>query len=326
MKRLLKGVVNFYNTWFGIINLILGLVLLSYVSDTYIMIGLIVFTGIDLIRWYKGVFKNFGTKSELFATIKQNNTLCIVGGIGSGKSTLAQFVLNKFIPKEKQYYNTKNPGFKAFTNKHLLLDEKLEPGCGVLVDEAGAQVDSFHYGKDDAQTRKRIELLNKFFRQWYGSNSLLIYVDQAQGNMNTSLYKNIYYYIQCKSIEQKSSCLVANWVCSLFLYWINKRRAYNKKINNPFTNVHLTYMEFVLLGDYAEHYSVNIDDKEMKKLVCPIYNMFGSLDTYVFREFNPAKEVPPYIWGTNKEKDSLLMEQNFDLKSLKDKIESSFLK
>ena len=64
----------------------------------------------------------------------------------------------------------------------------------------------------------------------------------------------------------------------------------------------------------------------MKCIVVPTYKMFGTLGTYVFRQFNPAEEVEPYIWGTDAETDKLIMEDNFDLTSLKENIKNTFVK
>ena len=98
-------------------------------------------------------------------------------------------------------------------------------------------------------------------------------------------------------------------------------------INNPFSNVSIEFMEFVKLGEYADHYNVTIDDKNHKRLVGSIYTFFGSLNTYVFREFNPAKkDNKPYIWGTSKKKDNKIMEANFSLDEMKKEIKSTFLK
>lgn len=321
--NLLKGICNIYNTWYGVFNLIIGFCLLSKITDTTFVVCLIILMIIDMVRWWKRVFKNMASKSELIGTIRQNNVFNIVGGIGSGKSTLGQFVLRKLVPASKQYFNTINVGFKAFTFRHLLLQDKLENGAGVFCDEMGAMMDSFHYSKEDSPTRKRVETYFKFYRQFYGSNAYHINIDQSEANMNTSLYKNVYYTIQCKSIETKPSGLIPYWFCEIFLFWINRKRL--KKFNNPFSNVHLTYMEFNRLGDYADHYSVNIDINNMKQIVVPIYKMFGTLDTYVFRKYNPAKPVTPYIWGTNEEYDDYLMKSNFDLDSLQDSIKNTFV-
>lgn len=321
--KLFSAVISFYNTWYGVINLIIGLVLLTKFNSDIAMILICVFTGIDVYRWYKGIFKNLSTRSNLLATVKENNVLCIVGGIGSGKSTLGQFLLNRLIAPNMQYYNTFNKGKKSFTWNHLLLKHKLESPCGVFIDEAGAMMDSFHYSKEDTPVRKRAELFNKFFRQFYGSNSYCFYIDQSQANMNTSFYKNIYYYIQCKSLEVKPSCLLLNWFISIPLFWLNRKRLV--KINNPFSNCHLTFYEFNVLGDYAEHYSVNIDEKNMKVLVTPILKMFGSLDTYVFRKFNPAEVRPQYTWGTDEQQDNQIMEDNFNLKALQENITNTFV-
>jgi hypothetical protein len=322
MKKILKSIINFYNTWYGIINAILVLCLFSKIQNTTLLVIIGVIAGVDCYTWYKNIFKNLGTKRELFGTVAQNNAICIYGGTGSGKSTLAQFLLEHFTPTDKRYYNTKVPGAKAFTNEHLLLHEKLENGFGAIVDESGAQVDSYHYDKKDAEARKRIDSLNKFVRQFYGSKSLLLYIDQAQGNQNTSIYRDIYYVIQCKSCEQRPSAILPHYICKFILWFVNKKRPDGKKINNPFTNVAIEYMEFVKLGDYAEHYSINIDDKNHKYLVGSIYKFFGVLDTYVFRDFNPAQESKPYIWGTNALQDKKIMEDNFGLADLKNKVDN----
>lgn len=342
--KILKFIVNIYNTWYGVIDIILGFLLLSYVQNTFLLVSLIGVTAFNVYTWYKNIFKNFGTKKDLFATYRENNSLAVLGGIGSGKSTLANFLLTTFTPKHLRYYNTKNEGYRAFTNKHLLLKLKLEKDAGVLVDEAGAQADAYHYSKSDSATRKRIDFLNKFFRQWYGDKAHLIYVDQAQGNMNVSLYRNTYYVIQCKGVDKKPSSIILYLIAKFILFFINRKRKKivdeknksikNEKdkieffpINNPFTNVSIEFMEFVKLGEYADHYNITIEDKNHKKLVCSIYKLFGGLNTYVFREFNPAKEdKKPYIWGTSPRKDKKIMEDNFSLNEMKEDIKDTFLK
>lgn len=325
MKKILKSIVNFYNTWYGIINVVIGLCLLSYIQNSTLTLILIALMVYDAYTWYKNVFKNLTTKRELFATISQNNALCIYGGIGAGKSTLAEYILNSFVPKEKRYYNTNRKGYKAFTNEHLLLHEKLEDGCGVLVDEAGGQADAYHYEKKDNQTRKRIDYLNKFARHWYTDKCLFIYVDQAQGNVNTSIYRNIYYVIQCKGLSVIPSAIVPHLIAKFILLFVNKKRKVGTKFNNPFSNVSIEFMEFAKLGDYADHYNVNIEDKDHKKLVGPIYKFFTGQNTYVFRNFNPAEEnKKPYVWGTDKLKDAKIMHDNFNFNAVSEKIKNSF--
>lgn len=324
--KILKTICNFYNTWYGPINAIICILLLGQFNNTFITITLIVIGVIDIFTWYKNVFKNFGTKTELFATISQNNSMCIYGGIGSGKSTLAEYIINKTIPENKRYYNTIRPGFKAFTNKHLLLIDRLEDGCGVIVDESGGQADAYHYEKKDNHTRKRIDYLNKFFRQWYTDKGLLIYVDQCQSNNNTSIYKNIYYVIQCKGVSVRPSAFIPHYIAKFILFFVNKNRELGNKINNPFSNVSIEFMEFQKLGDYAEHYTINIEDKDHKKLVGSIYTFFGGQNTYVFRNFNPSKKNSiPYIWGTDPLKDHEIMEKNFNFKEIKKDLDNSFL-
>lgn len=324
--KIIKSIINFYNTWYGIINAILGFCLLGYINNTALMLVVIGVVIVDCYTWYKNLFKNFGTKKELFGTISQNNAMCIYGGIGSGKSTLAEYILSSFVSPDKRYYNTKVKGFKAFTSEHLLLKKALEDGCGVLVDESGGQADAYHYSKDDNPTRKRIDFLNKFFRQWYTDKALLIYVDQCQGNQNTSIYKNIYYVVQCKGVDVRASALIPNLICKFILYFINKNRPNGKKFNNPFSNVCIHYLEFVKLGDYADHYNVEIQDKDHKCLCGSIYKFFGRINTYVFKEYNPApKDENPYIWGTSDEIDDKIMTANFNFEEIKKDIKSSFL-
>lgn len=322
MKKILKKIINFYNIWYGIINAILIFLCLDmFPNDTimFIFIGLGVF---DCYTWYKNIFKNLGTKRELFATVKQNMALCVYGGIGCGKTTIAEYLLNHFIPKAKQYRNTNYAGSKAVTFDHLMLKKAFEPGAGVLIDEAGAQADSYHYDKNDAPIRKRFDYLNKYYRQWYGDNSLLIYIDQCQSNMNTSLYKNIYYVIQCKGLDIKPSSLILNLIFKPICFCVSKFTG--KRFNNPFSLVSIEYMEFQRLGEYADHYTVNIEDKDHKKLVGSIYEFFTGYNTYVFREFNPAKTTSPYIWGTDKDTDKAIMIDNFNFNEMKKEIKNTF--
>jgi hypothetical protein len=324
--KILKFICNIYNNWYGIINAVLTICLLTQIKNTVIIFILLALAVIDFFTWYKNIFKNLTTKSELFANIRQNNSLCVYGGIGSGKSTVAEFIINKFIPPEKRYYNTIRDGYKAFTNEHLLLLKRLEDGAGIIVDESGGQADAYHYEKKDNATRKRIDYLNKFFRQWYTDDGLLIYVDQCQGNNNTSIYKNIYYVIQCCGVSCKPSALLPHYLTACVLWFFNKGRQKGTKINNPFTNVCIDFMEFQKLGDYAEHYNVTIEDKDHKKLCGSIYQFFGSHNTYVFRNFNPAKkDNNPYIWGTDKLKDYEIMEKNFNFKEIRKDLDNSFL-
>lgn len=327
MIKFLKSIVNFYNTWYGVISVIIGLLIVTKIKNTFLIVLVLGISLVDGFTWYKNLFKNFGTKKELFGTFRENNSLVVLGGIGSGKSTLANFLLTSFTPPHLRYYNVKNIGYRAFTSEHLILKKRLEEGAGVLVDEAGAQADSYHYEKNDSLTRKRIDCLNKFFRQWYGDKSHLIYVDQCQGNMNVSLYRNTYYVIQAKGVDKKPSGIIPHLIAKCVLFFLNKKRINGQKINNPFTNVSIEFMEFCKLGDYADHYSITIQDKDHKRLVGSIYTFFGSLDTYVFKDFNPAKaDKHPYIWGQSKIKDKKIMENNFGLKELKKKFKSTFLK
>ena len=184
LKGLLKNILAFYNKWYGLLNIAFGLILMGCTENKGFITAIIVICVIDMVRWWKQVLKNMGTANELIASVRQNNVLAIYGGVGSGKSTIAQFLLNFLVPNDLQYTNTKTEGKKILTNRHLLLLDKLPVGCGCLYDEAGRQYDSFKYEKSDADTRSRIITHNKFFRQFYGSQSFCLYVDQCEANMN----------------------------------------------------------------------------------------------------------------------------------------------
>ena len=314
LKNLFKNVLAFYNTYFAIINVIITVLLFDFVENKTLSMILIVICIVDCVRWWKLIVKNMGTSSQLIGSVKQNNVLAIYGGVGSGKSTIAQYLLNKLVPNDLQYTNTKTKNKKIFTNRHLLLLDSLPHNCGVLIDEAGRQYDSFKYEKSDNSTRSRIITYNKFFRQFYGSNAYCFYVDQCEANMNTALYRSIYYVIQCKGVSIEDSALIPSLIFKLLkLFKIIK-----KNINNPFSLVSIEYMEFLKTGEYADHYSINIEDKDHKKLVAPIQNIFGNHNTYVFREFNPAQGTDDLYWGEDELQDEFYMEQNFDLKSLKE--------
>lgn len=312
IKKVFKAILAVYNKYFGVFNVVITLLLFSATKNKMVLTILIALCVVDFVRWWRNVFKNLGTASELFATVRQNNVLAIYGGVGSGKSTIAQYLLNALVPNDLQYVNTLTVGKHIFTNRHLCLLDKLPHNCGVLVDEAGRQYDSFKYSSTDSDTRARIVTYNKFFRQFHGSNSYCFYVDQCEANMNTALYRSIYYVIQCKGVSIIPSALLPNIVFRL----LQAFKLVKKTVNNPFSLVSIEFMEFVKTGEYADHYSINIDDKNHKKLVAPIQTIFGNHNTYVFREYNPARDTTPLIWGENSAVDRYYMESNFNLASL----------
>lgn len=321
LKSIFKSILAFYNKFYGPINLVLGLFLFGATDNKGLLTAIIIICIIDMVRWWKQVLKNMGTSTELFASVRQNNVLAIYGGVGSGKSTIAQFLMNNLIPNDLQYTNTKTEGKKILTNRHLLLLDKLPLGCGCMYDEAGRQYDSFKYDKQDSEVRSRITTYNKFFRQFHGSNSYCFYIDQCEANMNTALYRSIYYVIQCKGVAIIPSALVPNLIFKL----LQLLRIVKKNVNNPFSLVSIEFMEFMKTGEYADHYSINIDDKDHKKLVAPIQNIFGYHNTYVFRDYNPAQGVDDLYWGEDELQDEFYMEQNFNLKSLRDEFKISGL-
>lgn len=315
--NLFKTLLLWFNKCYGPISLLVSLFLLGYIKNTLLIILVLGIGIFDMITWWKNYIKHLDEKNKLIGTIKENNVCQIVGGVGSGKSTLAHWAIKQLTKNDLRYSNTNTKGWKAFTNRHLFLLDALEEGSGVIVDEAGRQVDSFHYDKKDNDVRARIVTYNKFFRQFYGSNSYCFYIDQSVDNENTALYRSIYYFIQCKSCTQKPTEILLYTLFNVFKLLFRK-----KKLNNPFTYVSIEVMEFVKTGDYADHYSINIDDKSHKLIVCPIQAFFGIHNTYVFRNFNPAEKVKPYIWGTNEKMDAYYMEQNFALQELKKKFDS----
>lgn len=314
LKKLFKNILAFYNKWYGLINIALALILMGSIEHKGLSTAIIILCVIDTVRWWKQVFKNMGTASELIASVRQNNVLAIYGGVGSGKSTIAQYLLNILVPNELQYTNTKTKDKKIFTNRHLCLLDKLPLGCGVLIDEAGRQYDSFKYAQSDSATRSRIITYNKFYRQFYGSDSYCFYIDQCEANMNTALYRSIYYVIQCKGVDIIPSALLPNLIFKL----LQLCRIVKKNVNNPFSLVSIEFMEFMKTGEYADHYSINIEDKDHKKLVAPIQKIFGNHNTYVFREFNPAQGTDDLYWGEDELQDQFYMEANFNLESLKE--------
>jgi len=91
----------------------------------------------------------------------------------------------------------------------------------------------------------------------------------------------------------------------------------SKKWVNPFSLVSVEFMDFTKTGQYAQNYSINLDANQSMFYVDSVQEMFGHHDTNVFKEYNPAKQVVPYVWGTDKNKDDKIMEQNFSLQDLK---------
>lgn len=308
----------------------------------YIIYALIAIEG---YRYWKHIFKNYIHKKHFFAAVKNNNVLAIYGGIGSGKSTLANYIINRNFPKCNQYHNYKNPGSKIFTHDHLFLREKIEENSGVIIDEAGRMYDSFKYDVKFNDERLAIVTYNKFFRQFYGNNSMCIYIDQAESNLNTALYRTVYYVIQCKSITPMMTgiipYMIAGAINSIILSI--KRNRYIKSKNselhklkleksiekekervirkdarsiksnfNIFTMQAFELLDFQRIGEYGEHYSINKDDKSLIVML-PSIMVFGNHDTRIFKSYNPGEQKTQLYWGENTKIDEEYMRKNFNL-------------
>lgn len=311
IKKILNRTLSFYNRYYGIVSVVFGFLLFSSVENKvlkFLFLGLGIF---ECWQWYKNYFKNIEFRNRLHSKVEGNSVIAIYGGIRTGKSTLARRLMNVFIKEDKQYFNFKVKGKKALTWRNLLMLDRLEEKCGVMIDECGRQYDSFKYSKDDSDVRSRLVTLNKFFGQFYGTGSIALYVDQSQDNVNTALYRSVYYVIQCCGTR-----IIPTSTLGYYCFELYKLLTHKKSLTNPFAIVSIEYMDFVKTGDYADHYSINIDNQKANYYVDSIQNMFGHHDTHVFKKYNPAKESVPYIWGTNSESDDTIMEQNFGLEKL----------
>lgn len=313
-KKIIKKVLSFYNRYFGVFDGILCLILFSNIENKVLKFA---FLGLGIYsawRWYKVYFKNLEYKSRVHSKVLGNSTIAIYGGIRTGKSTLARKLINEFVPQDKQYFNFKCKGYKALTWRHLVLKDRLEDYCGVMVDECGRQYDSFKYSKEDNDIRSRLVTLNKFFGQYYGTGSLLVYVDQSEDNVNTALYRSVYYVVQCHGTRVLHTGLLFWGIAELYRLF---KKIPSKKWVNPFSLVSIEFMDFTKTGQYATNYSINLDANQSMNYVDSVQEMFGYHDTNVFKEYNPAQPVVPYVWGTDNTKDDKIMEQNFSLQDLK---------
>ena len=312
IKKTFNIILSIYNRYFGIIDAIICLLLFCNIENKIIKFTFLALGIYSAWHWYKVYFKNLDYKSRVHSKVSGNSVLAIYGGVGTGKSTLARRLLNVFVPSDKQYFNFKCDGYKACTWRHLLLLDRLEDKCGLMIDECGQQYDSFKYSKDDNGVRKRLVSLNKFFRQFHGSGSLCIYLDQSEDNVNTALYRTIFYVIQTQGLRLIHTNILFWGICELY-------NLFKKQDNwvNPFSLVSIEFADYTKTGEYAKNYSINIDADKMFYYVDSVQNMFGYHDTNVFKKYNPAKETKPYIWGTDEKLDNRVMEQNFALEDLK---------
>lgn len=348
MKNFIKKLIAIYVNIYAFIDIPLLLFVSTLLPDKskviYLLYGLCIYEG---YRYYKYVIKNYIHKKHFFGTVENNNVLAIYGGVGAGKTTLANYLLNKKFAACEQYHNYRNKGTKAFTHQHLFLKEKIEENSGVLIDEAGAMYDSFKYQKEHNDDRKNIVNYNKFFRQFYG-DSLCIYVDQSESNLNTALYRTVYYVVMCKSCCSAPAPLIPYAINELFLYITNSIYRSNlktkkikelKKMNlskeefrekkkkefarirkqrkgfNLFSFRVFELMDFCRVGEYGEHYAINKDDKSLM-VYLPAVSVFGYHNSRVFKEYNTAQEKKDYFWGADKDIDDSLMKKNFDFKEI----------
>lgn len=315
LKMIGSAIFSHYLMWFGIYNIPVTILLISAINQTPFLILAVAVQIIETyFIWWKKVFKNRGDTTYLFGNISQNNLLAIYGGIGTGKSTLANYVINHYCKDDNlKYYNYYKKGFKAFTHDYLLLKKALPKGAAVFIDEAGRMSDSSKSNYDKKNDAKRANILafNKFFRQWYSDQSICVYVDQCESNMDTALRKTVFYVVQCNGVQRIAMPLVLGGLYSLF-NMIFKWSKYN-----IFGLVDIEFMDFNKLGDYADHYSINYDAKDRKHFIRPAYELFKGNDTYVFEKYNPAtyNEDEDYEWGTDENTDSRFMDMNFDLSS-----------
>lgn len=319
MKRFFKRLYCHYLMFFGVYNALFVLILcLTCITDLSLIIGLGVFQVVETyFIWYKRVWKNREDVNYLFGNISQNNLLAIYGGIGTGKSTLANYILNTYVPnKELRYYNYFKKDCRCFSHDYLFMKKSLPDGAGVLIDEAGRTYDSFagNYDKTKDVERSRILFFNKFFRQFYTDKALCIYVDQTEANLNTALRRTIFYVIQCRGVQFKAMPLLLGGFYA-FLNAMFKWTSYN-----IFALYDIDFMDFNKVGDYADHYSLNYDAKDVKHFIRPAVDLFSNNDTYVFRKYNPNiyNESEDYIWGSDVDIDSFYMEKNFDFSALSD--------
>lgn len=318
IKNLLRPVLSIYNRYYGIFSVIIGFIVFSNTNNKlikFLFLGLGIY---ECWQWYKNYFKNIEYRNRLHAKVEGNSVVAVYGGIRTGKSTIARRLLNVFTSKDKQYFNFKVEGKKALTWRHLLMLDKLEDKCGVMIDECGRQYDSFKYSKKDDDVRSRLVTLNKFFGQFYGTGSIAIYVDQSEANVNTALYRSVYYVIQCCGTR-----IIPTSLLGYYGYELYKLITHKKDNINPFALVSIEFMDFVKTGEYADHYSMNIDVNKSFFYVDSIQNMFGYHDTHVFRKYNPAVATKQYIWGTNDKVDDKIMEQNFGLDKLKQEFDTN---
>ena len=203
IKYIGRKLIYVYNIVYPVINTLIFLLMYEKLDNTSLII-FVIYLVIEYWIWIKRQIPYMRMLYDFLAKVTDKSVLAIYGGVGSGKTTLATYLMNKYYPKESHYYNFKVDGAKIFNHQHLFLKEKLIEKPCVLIDEAGGFYDSFKYDKKYNAERKEIITFNKYFRQFYG-DGLCIYVDQAESNLNTALYRSIYFVVQLDSIRTTMS-------------------------------------------------------------------------------------------------------------------------
>lgn len=353
VKSVIIQCINFYVNFYAFIDIPVLLYIVSKLSkddNKYIRILLIIIAAYEGYTYYKRIIKSWRDKKHFFGAVAQNNVFAIYGGTGTGKSTLGKVILNRNFSLSSQYHNTIVPGSRIFTHDHLFLKTKIDEHTGTLLDEAGRMYDSFKYEKKYNDERLRVVTFNKFFEQFNGRSSMCIYIDQAEANLNTVLYRTIYYVVVCKSLVPNmtgvipwciTECIIRVKTELQRVKYMNDeikklpkdlRKTdpilYRRKLSaiksraseimnfNPFSMMTFELMDFNRTGEYADHYSINKDDKALLINV-PALECFAGHNTRVFKDYNPALE-PDVIdfWGANEIKDHDAMIRNFNLDDL----------
>lgn len=321
--RILFKIFSFYLKWFGVFNAALYIFIITQIDNETITILLIALGVYETyFLWFKKVVKNFGNMDNATSRIQEAQNVLIIGSSSTGKTTLANYFISRFVPdKNKQYYNYNKPGYRAFKQKHLLLEEGLPQNCGVVMDEESAQIDNADYAVRFDGTRRRIRMFNKFYGQFYGRSAYIFYLDQAEAFMNTALRRFSSLTIYTLGTVEIAAPLIPSLLFKLFNGFKNSHGYYeNGKFlkYNLFGLYAVRVLLFNKLGESAEHYSLNYDAIDGIPLICSGVEFFSNSDTYVFKKHNPCQYKPEndYIWGSDIAEDNRIMDENFRLSEM----------
>lgn len=336
IKLIFRKLLYIYNMAYPVFNSLIFVFLLNKLDNTLIIISIIYLT----YEWYnyiKVVLPRFKQLWTLLAKINNKGVIAVYGGVGSGKTTFATYLMNRYYPKASHFYNFYVEGANIFSHKHLFLKDKLPEKPCILIDEAGGFYDSFKYEKKFNAERKDIIAFNKYFRQFYG-DGLCIYVDQSEANLNTALYRSIYFVVQLDGIREVATSVIPNLFYKLIIaikreVMLSKSmRKYNRKdytkadwkqlikdtlktikITNMFSFQEFSYFNFSVVGDYGNHYSIN-KDEALSQFLIPSKEVFNnSFNTRIFKDYNPATDKGINHWGFDGTLDKEIMQSNFGL-------------